>query len=29
MTEARVLAVALEGLDNILKAGDSHFSKMG
>lgn len=29
MTEARVLAVALEGIDNILKAGEAHFSKLG
>lgn len=25
MKEARVLAVALEGIDNVLKAGKSHF----
>lgn len=29
MNEARVLAVALEGLDNILRSGQDHFSKQG
>lgn len=29
MREARILAVALEGLDNILKAGQSHFIHQG
>lgn len=28
MTEARILAVALEGLDNILKVGKEHFSRV-
>lgn len=29
MNEARVLAVALEGLENILRAGQDHFVKLG
>ena len=29
MTEARILAVSLEGLDNILKIGQEHFTKVG
>lgn len=29
MTEPRVLAVALEGLDNILKSGEEHFKRSG
>lgn len=29
MTEARVLAVSLEGLENILKAGQEHFAMQG
>jgi hypothetical protein len=28
MTEARILAVSLEGLDNILKQGQQHYSKV-
>jgi len=29
MNEARVIAVALEGIDNILKAGQEHYSHLG
>lgn len=29
MQEARILAVALEGLDNILSTGEEHFKKHG
>ena len=29
MQEARILAVALEGLDNILKSGQEHYLKNG
>jgi hypothetical protein len=29
MNEPRTLAVALEGLENILKAGQQHFTKAG
>jgi hypothetical protein len=29
MQEARILAVALEGLDNILKSGQEHYLKHG
>lgn len=29
MNEPRVLAVALEGLENILKAGETHFNQAG
>jgi hypothetical protein len=28
MKEARVLAVALEGIDNVLKAGKTYFSSV-
>ena len=29
MQEARILAVALEGLENILRSGQNHYSKLG
>lgn len=29
MREARILAVALEGIENVLKAGKTHFTSMG
>lgn len=29
MQEARILAVALEGLENILRSGQEHFVKLG